>query len=176
VVNEQIAKEKENILMKDNAMQWRGKLISWVAIFFASGLGSGFIPLAPGTWGSLVGVVLVWKFWGSSILLQVLWAALLGALGVWVSGVTCQYFKKEDCQYIVIDEIVGLMVTMVGIPITGYELAIGFLLFRFFDVVKPFPVSWVDKKLKNGLGVMLDDVVAGLYGNLLMHLMMRAKL
>jgi len=159
-----------------NARQWKARLRNWFSIFFATGFGSGFIPLAPGTWGSLVGVGLVWKFWGESILIQFLWVLLLGALGIWVSGVTCQYFKKQDCQYIVIDEIVGLMITMIGIPITGYELVIGFLLFRFFDVVKPVPVNWVDRKLKNGLGVMLDDVVAGIYGNLIMHLMLRAKL
>ncbi|NBX69223.1 MAG: phosphatidylglycerophosphatase A [Proteobacteria bacterium] len=159
-----------------NAQQWKERFKDWSAIFFASGFGSGFIPLAPGTWGSAVGVALVWKFWGNSVLVQFLWVLLLGALGVWASGVTCQYFKKQDCQYIVIDEIVGLMITMIGIPITGYELVIGFLLFRLFDVVKPVPVNWVDKKLKNGLGVMLDDVVAGVYGNLIMHLILRARL
>lgn len=159
-----------------NAQQWKERLKDWSAIFFASGFGSGFIPLAPGTWGSAVGVALVWKFWGNSVFVQFLWVLLLGALGVWASGVTCQYFKKQDCQYIVIDEIVGLMITMIGIPITGYELVIGFLLFRLFDVVKPVPVNWVDKKLKNGLGVMLDDVVAGIYGNLIMHLILRARL
>jgi len=159
-----------------NAQQWKERLKDWSAIFFASGFGSGFIPLAPGTWGSAVGVALVWKFWGNSVFVQFLWVLLLGALGVWASGVTCQYFKKQDCQYIVIDEIVGLMITMIGIPITGYELVIGFLLFRLFDVVKPVPVNWVDKKLKNGLGVMLDDVVAGVYGNLIMHLILRARL
>ncbi len=159
-----------------NAQQWKERFKDWSAIFFASGFGSGFIPLAPGTWGSAVGVALVWKFWGNSVFVQFLWVLLLGALGVWASGVTCQYFKKQDCQYIVIDEIVGLMITMIGIPITGYELVIGFLLFRLFDVVKPVPVNWVDKKLKNGLGVMLDDVVAGVYGNLIMHLILRARL
>ncbi len=159
-----------------NATQWKSRIKNWTAIFFASGFGSGFIPIAPGTWGSAVGVGLVWRFWGDSIFIQFLWVLLLGVLGIWVSGVTCQYFKRQDCQYIVIDEIVGLMITMIGIPITGYELVIGFLLFRFFDVVKPMPVNWVDRKLKNGFGVMLDDVVAGIYGNLIMHLMMRAKL
>jgi phosphatidylglycerophosphatase A len=159
-----------------NALRWKTRLRDGIAIFLASGFGSGFVPLAPGTWGSLVGVGIVWKFWGASLLAQLTWVVLLGALGVWVSDVTCQYFKKQDCQHIVIDEIVGLMITMIGIPITGYGLVVGFLLFRFFDVVKPIPVNWVDKKVKNGLGVMLDDVIAGLYGNLIMHLMLRAKL
>lgn len=162
--------------MTDNALRWKTRLVDWFAIFFASGFGSGFIPKAPGTWGSLVGCLLVWKFWGPSIGIQIIWVLLCGALGVWVSGVTCHYFKKQDCQYIVIDEIVGLMITMVGIPLTGKELAVGFLLFRLFDVVKPFPINWVDKKVKNGWGVMLDDVIAGLYGNLIMHLVMSAKL
>jgi len=160
----------------NNATHWKVRVKNWVAIFFASGFGSGFIPLAPGTWGSVVGALMVWKLWGDSVAVQALWILLLGALGVWVSGVTCQYFNKQDCQYIVIDEIVGLMITMIGIPITGYQLVIGFLLFRFFDVVKPVPANWVDRKLKNGLGVMLDDVVAGVYGNLIMHLMIRATL
>jgi phosphatidylglycerophosphatase A len=170
----------EKITLKSLSMsksaQLKNQIKNRVAIFLASGFGSGFVPLAPGTWGSLVGVALVWKFWPQSVFTQCVYVLLWGALGVWVSDVTCQYYKEDDCQKVVIDEIVGLMITMIGIPITGYGLAIGFVLFRFFDVVKPVPANWVDKKLHNGLGVMLDDVVAGLYGNLIMHLMMRAKL
>ena len=134
------------------------------------------MPVAPGTWGTLVGVAMLWYLREAPLAVLVLLTILLGALGVWVSGVTCQIFKKQDCQNVVIDEIVGVMITMIGIPITGYWLAVGFLAFRVFDVVKPPPANIFDKKLKNGLGVMLDDVVAGIYGNILLHLMIRAKL
>jgi phosphatidylglycerophosphatase A len=74
--------------MKDNATEVLSRWIDRIAIFFASGFGSGFIPKAPGTWGSLVGCFLIWKFWGSSIALQMTWIVLCGALGGWASDVT----------------------------------------------------------------------------------------
>ena len=75
-----------------------------------------------------------------------------------------------------IDEIVGMMITMVGVPVTPYWLVIGFVLFRIFDVVKIPPANIFDSRVKNGWGIMLDDVCAGIYGNILLHLMLRAKI
>ena len=158
------------------AMRWLVPIRNFFAVAVASGLGSGFLPIAPGTWGTVVGVALLWYLRVVPLLVLVLLTISLGALGVWVSGITCQIFKKQDCQNVVIDEIVGVMITMIGIPITAYWLAVGFVAFRVFDVVKPPPANIFDKKLKNGLGVMLDDVVAGIYGNILLHLMILTRI
>lgn len=134
----------------------------------------GFIPLAPGTVGSAVGVALIWGLKGISLPLFILLCFLIFALGVWASDKAGQLLNKADASPIVIDEIVGMMITMIGIPVTGYWLVIGFLLFRFFDIVKLPPANILDARLKSGWGVMLDDVFAGIYANILLHLMLRA--
>lgn len=83
-----------------------------------------------------------------------------------------RYFGKKDCQVIVIDEVVGVFFTMFLFPPTLAYLSAGFLIFRFFDIVKPFPAGWVDRNIKGGTGVVLDDIVAGIYANLSLHLLM----
>lgn len=146
------------------------------AIFIASGAFSGFFPVAPGTVGSAVGLLLVWMMKDLS------WGWLAGAsiallvIGIWGAGETCQILKKKDASQVVIDEIVGMMITMIGIPVTPYWLVIGFLVFRLLDIVKPAPAKHFDEKVAGGFGVMMDDVIAGIYGNLLLHLMIRAQI
>jgi phosphatidylglycerophosphatase A len=97
-------------------------------------------------------------------------------IGVWAAGQTCQILKKKDASQIVMDEIVGMLITMIGIPVTPYWLLVGFLLFRLLDIVKPSPAKYFDEKVTGGWGVMMDDVVAGIYGNIILHLMLRAKM
>jgi len=145
-------------------------------LFISTGAFSGYFPVAPGTAGSLVGALIVWKLQNvSAALLFILSAALL-FLGVWAGSKTAKILKQADPSKVVIDEIVGMMITMIGIPVTGFTLGLGFLLFRFLDVWKPFPANYFDKRLKNGWGIMLDDVVAGIYGNIILQLVMRAQI
>ncbi len=142
----------------------------------ASGGFSGFFPIAPGTAGTVVAVFLAW--WMRNWSLQ-LWIALLipfFALSVWSAHKAGKIFKIVDAKYITVDEVVGFLVTMLGNPITWYWLFWGFVWFRLFDIYKPPPANFFDEKVKNGFGVVMDDVVAGIYGNILLHLMVRASL
>ncbi len=145
-------------------------------LFTSSGAFTGYFPVASGTFGSLVGVALVWATRSWSVPSQSLLATALLLLGVWVSHHAAILHRQADASKIVIDEIVGMQITMIGIPVTLPWLVTGFLIFRFLDVIKFPPANFFDERLKNGWGVMLDDVVSGLYGCLWLHLMWRTSL
>ena len=146
------------------------------AVLIASGGLTGFFPVAPGTCGSVVGVGLI--FLGKDLPLWALVFLVLALLvmGVWAAGEMCQIMKKKDASQVVIDEIVGMMITMVGLPVTPYWMIGGFLVFRLFDIVKPSPARYFDDKVAGGWGVMMDDVIAGIYGNILLHFILRAQI
>lgn len=146
----------------------------WIAV--ATGGYSGYFPLAPGTAGSVVGAGLVWVFQSWTISFQVGIIAGLTILGARACQQANRIFKKADSPRIVIDEIVGMMISMIGIPVTGYWLVVGFILFRIFDIVKPPPARYIDTHVKTGWGVMGDDIAAGIYSNILLHLMLRATI
>jgi len=152
------------------------KLKKLLAIFIASGAGVGYFPFAPGTAGAAVGLLLVWICRPFSVFVLIFMSLALLVIGVWAAGETCVILKKKDASQVVIDEIVGMSVTMIGIPMTPYWLLVGFLLFRLFDIVKPSPAKYFDEKVSGGFGVMMDDVVAGIYGNIVLHLMLRTQL
>ena len=131
--------------------------------FIAFGFGAGLSPVAPGTMGTVVAVLLYLLLQGLSSFAYWLITGFLLLSGFWICHYTSRALGAHDHNGIVWDEIVGYLVTM-GIAPRGWEwMMTGFLLFRFFDVVKPWPVSWVDRSIGGGLGIMLDDVVAGLY-------------
>jgi len=139
-------------------------------MFIATGAGSGKLPVAPGTWGSAVGVLL-WLL--LSRLGALPYFAVVGVLfiiGVFCAGAAEKIVDRGDPGIVVIDEIVGQLITLSLVPANPLAILAGFLLFRFFDIVKPFPVDWIDQHLHGGLGIMLDDVVAGLYALLVLHL------
>lgn len=152
------------------------KLEGFSALVLATGGFVGFFPLATGTVGSIVGVALVWILKSVSLPLYGLVTLCLGIVAWWACDRASQAFKKADPPQIVIDEIVGFVVTMIAIPVTGYWLVLGFLVFRFFDVIKPFPVSWINDRLKNGWGILLDDIMAGVFGNIVLQLALRSKM
>jgi len=138
----------------------------------ASGLGTGYSPFAPGTAGSLLGLLLVWLLSGATGLGGYWYPALtvlLFFIGVWASGHAEVIYGKKDCGKIVIDEVVGMFVTLYLLPAAPLYFVSGFILFRFFDILKPFPASRIDQRLGGGLGVMLDDVAAAVYANLCLH-------
>jgi phosphatidylglycerophosphatase A len=89
---------------------------------------------------------------------------LVVAVGTWAASVTGSIYGEVDNQRIVIDEVAGYLITMIASRPTLTGMLTGFVLFRFFDIVKPFPVDWADQKVKNAFGVMLDDILAGAYG------------
>lgn len=131
--------------------------------FLAFGFGAGLSPKAPGTAGTLVAVPLFlllvelpFYFYLSAIT-----AAFV--LGIYLCERTSKDLGVHDHGGIVWDEFVGYWITMILVPLTWYWVLAGFVLFRFFDIVKPFPIGWLDEKIHGGLGIMIDDVVAGIY-------------
>ncbi len=138
--------------------------------FFAFGFGSGLAPFAPGTFGTIVAIpfylILVQFSWP-----MYAWLVLIAFIvGVKLCNVTGGRLGVHDYGGIVWDEFVGFWITMFLIPFTWQNVILGFLLFRFFDIVKPPPINWLDKKVSGGFGVMIDDVLAGFYAMLAMLL------
>lgn len=135
----------------------------------AAGLGSGFAPLAPGTAGTLVGIPLYWVF---SALPWPVWLITVLAFTflAWrVADEAERLFGRKDAPCIVIDEIAGLQWTLFLVAPTVLHVALGFLLFRLFDIVKPFPARFFENRLPGGCGVVADDLAAGVYGNLVLQ-------
>jgi len=131
--------------------------------FIAFGFGSGAAPIAPGTFGTLVGVLLYLLLqhmhWGSYLLVVL----VAFAVGIQICGKTADDIGVHDHGGIVWDEIVGYWVTMIAAPVGWWWILVGFVLFRIFDIFKPWPIAMVDKKVTGGFGIMLDDLLAGIY-------------
>jgi len=138
-------------------------------IWMATGFGLGYAPIASGTAGSLGGVLLYGVLHPLPWPMYLTTVAGLAFLGVWSADGAERIFGKKDCGYIVIDEIVGLMISVFLIPWKWPWILAAFMLFRVFDVLKPFPLRRMEL-CSGGVGILLDDVGAGLYTNLLLHL------
>lgn len=139
-------------------------------LFLSSNAGLGYAPVAPGTFGTLAGIpcfyllaAFPWHLW------LLTWTALL-FLSFWVAGAAGRHYGVVDDGRIVIDELIGYLATVAFLPFSWTSAVLGFLLFRLFDITKPPPARWFDRKLKNGFGVVLDDVVAGVYAALVLRL------
>lgn len=128
-------------------------------------LGVGYVPLAPATAASIIVCVIIWFLLKSSLIYLTLIITFF-ILGVWIST-KLETFWGEDSRRIVIDESVGMFITLFGIPQKTLFFLIGFLLFRFFDIVKPYPIK-ESQRLKKGWGVVIDDVIAGMYSSILL--------
>ena len=145
-------------------------LLRHPAGWIASGFGSGFSPFAPGTVGTAA-ALLPW-LWLRTLPLPfyALAIAVAFAIGVWASTWVVRRSGVQDPQVVVWDEFVGVWIALAAVPPGWIWMLGGFALFRLFDIWKPWPVSWADERLHGGLGVMLDDVFAGLYALILMQL------
>jgi phosphatidylglycerophosphatase A len=140
--------------------------VTRLAVFIATVGYSGYFPIAPGTVGSLAGLVfylLVW--WSRSPVVEAGLIVVLFAAGVWAGTTAERYFGGIDPGPIVIDEVVGMLITLAFIPVGPSGALLGFVLFRIFDVVKPYPAGRLER-LHGGLGVMADDAMAAIYANL----------
>ncbi len=131
----------------------------------------GYSPVAPGTAGTLAAVVMVWWLRGRGLPAYAITLGVLIPVSMWVSGRAEQLFGEHDSHRIVIDEFVGFMVAMLAIPPGWFLMAAGFFAFRMFDIVKPFPARRLES-LKGGAGVVADDLMAGIYTNILLRLLM----
>ncbi|KPJ97659.1 MAG: phosphatidylglycerophosphatase [Desulfobacterales bacterium SG8_35] len=140
-------------------------------MLIATGFYSGYLPRAPGTWGSLVGLLLFLLLHTLNLPVYIAVVAGLFVVGSFAAGEAEKILDNRDPGAVVIDEIVGMLITMIGVPATPLTLFLGFVLFRIFDIVKPFPVNIFDQRFHGGLGIMLDDVVAGIYSLILLQLL-----
>ncbi len=143
--------------------------MSFIARLIATGFYTGYAPKAPGTAGSLFGLFLYWAIPESKSVYSLAGIVLIFFTGVWAANQVEKETRVQDNQIIVIDEIVGMLITVVLFKKTLIWLVVGFLLFRFFDIVKPFPAK-SSEKIPHGWGVMMDDVIAGIYSALWLRL------
>lgn len=143
------------------------------ASLLATWFGTGLLPWAPGTWGSLAALPLAWALGlagGAWALLAA--AAVIALVGWWASAVYLRRSEVDDPGEIVIDEVAAQLVVLAPTAGEPILLLVGFAVFRFFDIAKPWPASWADRKLGGGLGVMADDLFAALYGAAIMAALM----
>jgi phosphatidylglycerophosphatase A len=146
--------------------------VTRLAVFIATAGYSGYFPFAPGTVGSAVGLLvylLVW--WSQSPVVEVGLIVALFAVGVWAGTTAERYFGGVDPGPIVLDEVVGMLITLAFIPVGLSGALAGFVLFRIFDIIKPFPAGRLEA-LHGGFGVMADDAMAAIYANLSLRLLL----
>jgi phosphatidylglycerophosphatase A len=140
-------------------------------MFLATGCFIGNISFAPGTFGSILGIPLCFLLSKINLLLAVLLTVMFVLFAISIAQEAENILKTKDPGCIVIDEIAGLMVTLIGLPFNIISVGSGFIIFRFLDVWKPYPIRFVENKLSGGAGIVMDDVAAGICGNLLLRVM-----
>lgn len=146
-----------------------------LAVLVATAGGVGYAPVAPGTFGSAVGVVLYMLARGWPTSAQCVLVTALAAVGIWAGGVAAVHFGREDPGPVVIDEVVGQFITLFAAGQQAWSVVLGFLLFRALDVVKPWPARSFER-FPGGYGIMADDVMAGIYGFLALRVIRIAGL
>jgi phosphatidylglycerophosphatase A len=144
--------------------------------FLAFGFGSGLAPKAPGTFGTLAAVPLYLLIAKLPLPAYLAITLLMFLFGVWLCGRCEQILGIQDPAGIVWDEFVGLFITLAGAPVSPVAVMAGFCLFRLFDILKPWPIGWLDRRVHGGLGVMLDDAVAGLCAGLALFALLNVGL
>ena len=138
----------------------------------ATGFGSGLAPFAPGTFGTLAAIPFYLAFVYSPAYLFILFTLFTCAVGPYICGKAASDIGVHDHKAIVWDEFAGMFITLCFVPFSWTAVAVGFVLFRFFDIVKPWPISYLDKHVHGGLGIMIDDIVAGLAAGLCLYFTM----
>ncbi len=160
----------DNLTLRD-ALR-KADFLEKLALCFASWFGAGLMPGAPGTFGTLTAVplVLVLNYLGA--LYEGLALLVLVPTAIWSSGVCERCLGRNDPPEVVVDEVAGFVLTLFLLPLSWLTLCLGFVLFRFFDIAKPFPIRRFEKKLGGGTGVVLDDLMAGVYANIGLRLVL----
>lgn len=140
--------------------------------FLALGFGSGLIPLMPGTFGSAAAIPLLILSANMPVMVFIAFTVFASIFGIYLCGKTADDMQVHDHGSIVWDEVAGMFITFLFVPITAPSLLAGFVLFRIFDILKPWPIGPIDKRLHGGTGIMLDDIVAGAMACACLHIMM----
>lgn len=138
--------------------------------FFALGFGSGLSPVAPGTFGTLMAVPFYFLLMQLTPGVYLLFLILTFLLGIAICGMSAKRLEVHDHPGIVWDEFVGYWITMFMAPAGWIWIVVGFVLFRFFDILKPWPIRMIDRRVAGGLGIMLDDVLAGIYALIILQI------
>ena len=139
----------------------------------STGFFIGYIPVAPGTFGSLVGLPLGFILAKLNLQIAIIMIVLFILIAIRIATKAELLFDQKDPGCIVIDEMAGMVVTLAGLPFNFLTAAMGFLAFRFFDILKPFPIRPLERKLKGGAGIVLDDIVAGIMANLTLRILLQ---
>nr|WP_281193494.1 phosphatidylglycerophosphatase A [Magnetospirillum moscoviense] len=139
------------------------------AFLLSTWMGAGLLPRAPGTWGSAAAIPFAWGLaqWGGAPALLAA-TAVCTLVGWWAASVYVRRTGRDDPKEVVIDEVAGQWLVLAAVPAEPLPYLAGFLLFRLLDIWKPWPASWADRTLGGGLGVMADDILAALYGALVL--------
>jgi phosphatidylglycerophosphatase A len=144
-----------------------------VPLFLATGFYIGKIPFAPGTFGALLGIPVWFMLTKFAPVISLVFLTLSIPFAIWVAHVSSKLLGQKDPGCIVIDEVVGMVVTLTGLPFDWVTCLLGFVLFRIFDILKPFPIRWVDQNVGGGAGIVLDDVLAGVAANITLRLIIQ---
>lgn len=136
----------------------------------AVGFGSGLAPKAPGTFGTIAAIPLFLLLSWLSPIYYIAVVVFISIVGIYICGKAAEEVGVHDHPAIVWDEFAGFLITMIMVPVNWQTIAVGFLLFRVFDILKPWPISFIDKKISGGFGIMLDDILAGVFALIIMHL------
>lgn len=142
-----------------------------IITFLATGTYTGYSPVMPGTAGTLWGVVTAYFISGATLPSQALLTTLTTLISVPLASEMIRYTGIDDPAIVVIDEVAGFLISIFLIPFTAFNVILVFILFRFFDILKPYPAGLIDRAVGGGLGVVLDDVAAGVYANISAHLL-----
>lgn len=137
-------------------------------LFLAFGFGSGLAKKAPGTCGTVAAIPVYWLFMQTGGVAYSVLTVVATLVGIWICGIAADKLGVHDFGGIVWDEIAGFLITMWLVPMTWKSIIIGFVLFRLFDILKPWPIKWIDRKVQGGLGIMLDDVLAAVFAGALL--------
>lgn len=143
--------------------------IKQTLLLIATYFNIGKFPKAPGTVATLATIPLWWALWHAGPIIYMIVTLILFPVGVVAAQAYESQSSEHDSKEIVIDEVVGFLITMTWLPMTWQSVGLGFIIFRFLDIVKPPPIRQLDRRVPGGFGVMLDDVVAGIIGSILMQ-------
>ena len=143
-------------------------------LFLAFGFGSGLAKKAPGTCGTLAAVPLYLLITQTGNLAYSLFTLIATVAGIWICGIAADKLGEHDFGGIVWDEVAGYLISLWLIPFSWQAVVMGFVLFRFFDILKPWPIKIADRRIKGGFGIMLDDVLAAIIANVILRLILGA--
>ncbi len=144
---------------------WGIRLATW--------FGTGQLPKTPGTWATLAAIPLVYIFALGGEYVYMTATFLCSIVGIISSQIYENFYQTHDSREIVIDEVAGMLITMTLVPLNIYTVLAGFFLFRFFDILKPWPIGKIDEKIPGGVGVMADDIAAGIVSNIVLQILVQ---